>query len=84
MTFKEKNANSLYSRTNKPEFSNKADGNQFYTQLRSFIFQEEELSRALLFRILDRVIFIDTRPKVVGISSEGNAQQLKESIHAIE
>lgn len=84
MTFKEKNAISLYSKTNKPEFSNKADGNQFCTQLRSLIFQEEELSRAFLFRILDRVILIDARPEVVGISSESNAQQLKESIHAIE
>lgn len=44
--------------------------------------QKEVLSGSFLFDIFDGPGFVDARPEIVRITTERNAQQFQESIHA--
>jgi len=50
----------------------------------SFGFQEVKVARQLLFSVLDRVELVDSRPEVGGISSEGDLEQVEETVDASE
>jgi hypothetical protein len=46
--------------------------------------EEVEVSRQLLFSVLDRVELVDSRPEVGGVSSEGDLKQVKETVDTSE
>lgn len=48
------------------------------------VLQEKVLAGSLLFNIFDRTVFVNSRPEIVWISTECDAEQFQEAIHAIQ
>lgn len=54
----------------------------WYALLLVGVVEEEVLTGSFLFHVLHRLVLVDARSEIVGITTERNAEQLEESVHA--